>query len=830
MERLELNGPWKFRLASAPYPSGIPDGLDEWMPAKVPGTVHQDLMANGTIADPFVGMNERDVQWVDLQRWTYRREFVVPASFTEFRTIDLVAEGLDTYAEIRINGKRAGRTDNMFVGHRFDVKTFLHEGANILEVTFDSPTNRSRALERRLGALQVAQESHRVYVRKAQYSFSWDWGPKLTTSGIWRSVRLEAADHPVLRHPFVRVGTVTQKEARLYISVEVERTRRSGLSLEVAITGPEADVRRRVKAHSSTVRLGFSLPQPRLWWPSGYGSQPLYKANFSLYDGEQVLQTIHTTFAVRTVRLLQKRDPEGKSFVVEVNGVPIFCKGADWIPADTFLPRITDETYVRLLTLARDAHMNMVRVWGGGIYEQEIFYETCDRLGLMVWQDFMFACGEYPEEPWFLRSVKEEAEEVVRRLRNHPSIVLWCGNNECEWNFTKENPGLTPNDMCGAGIFRDLLRKVVRELDGTRPYWRSSPFGDGPPNSHSNGNRHQWEVWSFWKDYPEYELDFGRFITEFGFQAPANVETMAAAVSPQDRHPQSPTMEFHNKQAEGTERLFRFQAAHFGVTTDFDAFIERGQLIQAFALTTAVEHWRRRKFRTAGALFWQLNDCWPVSSWSVIDSALRPKAAYYAAKRFYAPVLLSLKRTDQVVEAWGINDRLRALSGSLRIRVLSFDGRELETRETDVRMTSNSAAKLKSIDVAGIAGFDPASSYIAAYLLVENEPESESRVYFAEPKHVRLPRFSIDSRFDRDHQGAYQLYLTSNTLVRGLRFRVEGEDTIFSDNCFDMDPGKRKTVTFVSLLDERSLRKRLRAASMSEGVITGNVRTDVGAL
>jgi len=418
----------------------------------------------------------------------------------------------------------------------------------------------------------------------------------------------------------------------------------------------------------------------------------------------------------------------------------------------------------------------------------------------------------------------------VRRLRNHPSIVLWCGNNECEWNFTKENPGLTPNDMCGAGIFRDLLRKVVRELDGTRPYWRSSPFGDGPPNSHSNGNRHQWEVWSFWKDYPEYELDFGRFITEFGFQAPANVETMAAAVSPQDRHPQSPTMEFHNKQAEGTERLFRFQAAHFGVTTDFDAFIERGQLIQAFALTTAVEHWRRRKFRTAGALFWQLNDCWPVSSWSVIDSALRPKAAYYAAKRFYAPVLLSLKRTDQVVEAWGINDRLRALSGSLRIRVLSFDGRELETRETDVRMTSNSAAKLKSIDVARIAGFDPASSYIAAYLLVENEPESESRVYFAEPKHVRLPRFSIDSRFDRDHQGAYQLYLTSNTLVRGLRFRVEGEDTIFSDNCFDMDPGKRKTVTFVSLLDERSLRKRLRAASMSEGVITGNVRTDVGAL
>ncbi|MEK6650842.1 MAG: glycoside hydrolase family 2 protein [Bacteroidota bacterium] len=827
MEQIDLNGSWQFRLASTPYPADIPSGLDQWMPASVPGTVHQDLLANGKIDDPFVGMNENTVQWIDRQRWTYRREFELPDPVPASRRVELVAEGLDTYADVRINGRQVGRTENMFIGHRFNVKRFLRSGRNVLEVTFDSPTARSRALQRRHGRLRVALEPHRVYVRKAQYSFSWDWGPKLTTSGLWRPIRLEAADHPVLRHPFVRVARLMPGEARLHLSIELDNLLRSGLSLEVRIMGPGAEIRRRVRVLRYTVDLRMVLPRPHLWWPNGYGSQPLYQAVFNLLDGESVVHTVTTTFAVRTVRLVQERDKEGRSFVFEVNGARIFCKGADWIPGDSFLPRIADDTYERLLTLARDAHMNMVRVWGGGIYEQDTFYEMCDRLGLMVWQDFMFACGEYPDAPWFLRAVGGEARTVVQRLRNHPCIVVWCGNNECEWLFCVENPTKTPDDMTGAVIFRDLLRSAVREHDGTRPYWRSSPFGSGFPNDVSNGNRHHWEVWSFWKDYPEYTRDTGRFVTEFGFQAPANLATLASVLSPADRHPHGLAMEHHNKQVEGMERLFRFQAAHLGVSTEFEEFIQRGQLTQAFALQTAVEHWRRRKFRTAGTLFWQLNDCWPVCSWSVIDSALRPKAAYYAAKRFFAPILLSLTQTDRGVEAWAVNDRLRRVPAILTTRVLSFDGRELERREMNVTLKANASMKLALLTPSALTGFDPLICYVEARLRAENELESESRFFFAEPKHLQLPPASITTEWRRQTHGPCLLRLTSDSLVRAVVLSVDGEDILFSDNWFDLDPGITRTISFAANMEDGLMKKRLRVRSLAAGVMKGDIRTTV---
>ncbi|HMD13440.1 MAG TPA: glycoside hydrolase family 2 protein, partial [Bacteroidota bacterium] len=331
----------------------------------------------------------------------------------------------------------------------------------------------------------------------------------------------------------------------------------------------------------------------------------------------------------------------------------------------------------------------MIRVWGGGIYEQDIFYNLCDQMGLMVWQDFMYACGEYPQVGWFLRQAKIEAEQVVKRLRNHPSIVLWCGNNECEWLFCTENPDKTPDDMTGSKIFRKILPEICNAFDGSRPYWRSSPFGKDFPNAESNGNHHQWMVWSYWKDYKEYEKDQARFITEFGFQAPANRRTFEEMTVPDDRQPQSPVMEHHNKQVEGTERLLRFQAAHYRLSTSFDGFIYKGQLVQADALKCAVEHWRRRKFLTSGSLFWQLNDCWPVSSWSVVDSSLQPKAGYYAAKRFFAPVLLSFKQTDKGVEVWVTNDRLERFSGEITVQMKSFQGKSFWKKTLKVSIASN---------------------------------------------------------------------------------------------------------------------------------------------
>ncbi len=813
MRRIELGGQWQFRVA-ARRANGAHADVSHWMSAVVPGTVHTDLMAAGIIPDPFVRRNELDAQWVEHESWIYRRVFELEEDFLREDRIQLVAEGLDTYAHITINRRAVGETDNMFIAHRFDVKRFLKIGQNVIEIRFDSPVARSKALEQKHGALTAAPEPHRVYVRKAQYSFGWDWGPKLTTSGIWRPIRLEAFSACRVADVRVRTVRIADDAAEVRIDVALQKSTSRPVSLDIRITGPGCDVSKTIKGTGAAASLRVRLPHAQLWWPNGYGEQPLYRADVRASVGGSECDAAGTSFGIRSVRLVQERDAEGRSFIIEVNGVPIFCKGSDWIPSDSFLPRITDGTYERLLTAARDAHMNMIRIWGGGIYEDDRFYELCDRLGLLVWQDFMFACGEYPQYAEFFRSVRAEAEAVVVRLRNHPSLAVWCGNNECEWLFCNDNPGKTPNDMTGAPIFRDVLSAVCRELDGTRPYWRSSPFGRGFPNAESNGNHHQWTVWSAWKDYPAYEQDHARFVTEFGFQAPANRRTYEEVFAPEDLSPHSPVMEHHNRQVEGPERLARFQAAHFPLTDDFDRFIFQGQMVQAEALKTAMEHWRRRKFRTAGALFWQLNDCWPVSSWSVIDSALRPKPAYFYARRFFAPVLVSFKRTAHGVEVWGVNDRLSPVRAKLVVCALTFDGHELWRAEKNVVLKANASAQLLSIDPSTVSGFDSASCYLYTQLRGVNGAESENRLYFSEPKHLQLPKAKITVAFEQI-TGGFTVALRANAHVRALWLQVEGADGQWLDNCVDLEAGESRRIRFETHLDETRVRSAFRMRAIS---------------
>ncbi len=811
MKTISLNGTWSFK-ATDPHrmlPSGRSD-VTRWMKASVPGTVHTDLLACRRIADPYYRRNELGVQWIDTVQWLYRKEFVVTASFLRADIVELVAEGLDTYAKISINGTTIAETANMFIGHRFNVKSHLCQGKNVIEIIFDSPTSRSKQLEKKFGALRVALEPHRVYVRKAQYSFGWDWGPKLTTSGIWRSISLEASSNARLRDPFVKVVSVNRRKAVLRASINVDRFGDVPLTLRVDVRGHGAFIACHSAVKGGAAGMEILIPSPHLWWPNGYGGQPIYSAVFTLMNGDDEIDRVEVPFAVRTVKLLQEEDREGRSFIFEINNVRIFCKGADWIPSDNFIPRISPSTYETLLKLARDAHMNMIRVWGGGIYEQEIFYDLCDRLGLMVWQDFMHACGEYPETSSFLREAGHEAEAVVKRLRNHPSIVLWCGNNECEWLFCTENPGKGPDEMNGSVIFRKILPQVCRSFDGTRPYWRSSPFGSGFPNAESDGNHHQWIVWSFWKDYPEYERDYGRFVTEFGFQAPANRRTFEHVTLPSDRYPQSRVMEHHNKQTEGTERLVRFQAAHYRIAGSFDEFIYKGQLVQAEALKCAVEHWRRRKFRTAGALFWQLNDCWPVSSWAVIDSALRPKAAYYYAKRFFSPVLVSFKKTANALEVWVTNDLLIPIVGKLVLRHRSFSGAIHSEKVMKISVSSNRSRLVFGVGDDVLSHLDAEAQYYSAQLAVDGRVVSENRFFFNEPKHLRLPATRITSRVKRMKNGLVMLALRANKFAKHVRIELKGEDVVFSDNYFDIDAGGIKTIEFASTHSLRDLKQKIK--------------------
>jgi beta-mannosidase len=794
MERVELNGSWNAKANDAYklLPTDHQRVL-KWFPAQVPGTIHTDLLAQKIIPDPFYRMNENDVQWIENLQWLYRREFDVDAALLKEQHIILVAEGLDTYAEIIINGTSVAATENMYVEQRFDVKRYLKAGINTIEIHFDSPVVRSKRLEKKHGALRVALEPHRVYVRKAQYSFSWDWGPKLTTSGIWRPIYLEASSGPVLRNPFVKTVELKKNSATIEVSVDIEHFK-SLVQIITKIEGLYFSEEIVKRATSSLLRFKLKIADPKLWWPNGYGEQLLYKATFILQNNDGTTSEVATMFGIRTIKLLQKKDSEGKSFIIEVNGERIFCKGANWIPSDNFIPRISNSTYERLLTMAYDAHMNMIRVWGGGIYEQDVFYNLCNKLGLLVWQDFMFACGEYPQTPWFLKLIMDEATKAVTKLRNHPSLAVWCGNNECEWSFCAENPDNTADDMTGAVIFREVLPTIVKKLDNSRPYWRSSPFGEGFPNNESNGTHHQWHVWSFWKDYNEYENVNARFVSEFGFQAPANIRTWEEATLPEDRTPQHPVIEHHNKQVEGQERLFRFQAAHYTIGKNFNDFVYRGQLVQANALKTAVEHWRRRKFNTAGALYWQLNDCWPVSSWAVIDSGLRPKASYFYTKRFFVKVLVSMKINGNKIEVWGTNDSLERFNGMLHAKVLSFKGEKYFGTDIEVWLKPNSSARILEIPHFPNDSVERYKSYIAVQLLSEEKMISENRFYFAQPKHLHFPNPHLTYKIIEKKERTYHLNIQTDLFAKDVRVEIDGYDAEFSDNYFDLDAGTSKMI------------------------------------
>ncbi len=812
MNTLSLNGSWKFKAID--HYKRLPrehHKVLRWMNGYVPGTVHTDLLAEGIIDDPFYRMNENAVQWIESQQWLYARDFTINPKFLKCDQVHLVAEGLDTYAKIWINGRSVGKTSNMFVEHRFEVKKYLRGGRNRMEILFDSPTIHARNLERRHGALQVALEPHRVYIRKAQYSFGWDWGPKLTTSGIWRGISLKSLTGGRLLNPFVKVLSIARNSALVEVSVAVERYNDHPYTVRTNLAGEKWCAELDTIVKGRTVKFRARITNPELWWPNGYGKQPMYRALFTLLQDGKVLHQVESPFALRSIELVQQPDIEGRSFLFKVNGIKIYCKGADWIPGDSFLPRMNGEKYETLLRRARDAHMNMIRVWGGGIYEDDCFYALCDRLGLMVWQDFMFACGEYPEEKSFLKAVRDEAEFVVTRLRNHPSIVIWCGNNECEWLYCMQHPNKIPDHMRGSKIFRDLLPQVCKFLDGTRPYWRSSPFGHGFPNAETNGNHHQWAVWSSWKDYPEYEHDRGRFVTEFGFQAPPNKRTFDEITIAADRYPQSRVIEHHNKQVEGTERLLRFQAAHFRLSNTFSGFIYQGQVVQADALKCAAEHWRRRKFRTAGSLFWQLNDCWPVSSWSIIDSALRPKAAYFAAKRFFNPLSLSFKKVSSGIECWVTNDRLAPVHLSLALRILSFSGKQLWRKSLEIKVPQNRSVRVCYVksDVYDI--YDPSSVYLVGTLTRRGDIISENRIFFAEPKHWHKREGRIRLRVRRIGPGAFAVTIGSPVFLKAVCLDMDGEDVFFDDNYFDLDGGGSKTVTFESLYRLREVRKRIGA-------------------
>ncbi|MEK7728707.1 MAG: glycoside hydrolase family 2 protein, partial [candidate division KSB1 bacterium] len=511
-------------------------------------------------------------------------------------------------------------------------------------------------------------------------------------------------------------------------------------------------------------------------------------------------------FGIRKLELLREKDAGGESFIFCINDVRVFCKGANWIPSDSFVPRVSNEKYQTLLTMARGAHMNMLRVWGGGIYERGNFYELCDELGILVWQDFMFACGAYPEYPKFIANVRLEVSSVIKQLRNHPCIVLWCGNNENEWLWNMETRR-SSREMPGVSLFEKIIPEICAEYDSTRPYWQSSPFGGEDSNNEKEGDRHQWNIWSNWADPATVAKDRGRFLSEFGFQAPACLDTWKKFLADQDLWPQSPVFEHHNKQVEGSERLHRFLAGYVKTPRDFDDFIYKTQIVQAEALKTMVEHWRREKFHTAGTLFWQLNDCWPVSSWAVIDSELQPKAAYWYARRFFAPVLLSFKPAAKFVEIWATNDTLATLEAELAFEVLCFSGKISFARREPVFIPANTSLRLVALAVDELLELNPRQQYLRGRLIENGHGVAENRYFFRRFKHLELENPTLDCKLEKIDGGDWRVKVKTDRFVKDLALLSPSFGVILADNFFDLEAEGEATIAIKSSPANLTLKK-----------------------
>jgi beta-mannosidase len=799
---------WEFSGA----PHGAAAATGPWRKANVPGNVHTDLMALGLLGDPHLGQNEADMAWVEQKDWWYRKKFSLPQGILACPAVYLKADGLDTYATLRVNGRLVGSSQNSLVEHEWEIRRYLKSGSNEILIRFASAALIVKKLEKKHGAYPAVSDPARVYARKAQYSFGWDWGPRLVTSGIFKSLRLEGVALNRITDLRVVATQVSQARASGTIRLSVQSLAASSTTLEVTL-GQWRHIRAlRLKKGLNHVSVPFSLEHPKLWWPVGYGQPHLYGATAALGTGASASAAV----GLRKIKLLREKDKQGESFVFEVNGVKVFCKGANWIPADTFMGRLSEARVRRLVDAAKDSNMNMLRVWGGGFYESEEFYRACDEKGILVWQDFPFACNEVPELPWFKKEVELEAAKAVRRLRRHASLALWCGNNENQTARFDRWYGDRHVKRWGELYYNQVLPRICKALDSQTPYWPGSPFGGKNPNGMSHGDRHNWKTWANFADYMDYREDSGRFLSEFGFASLPNRQALKRAIPLPERYIQSRSMAVHDKVggAGAYARIAYYMEGHLPVSAGFDDFRYLSQVNQAEALITGIEHWRRRQFSTSGTLFWQLNDCWPVTSWAVLDADDAPKLPWYAIRRAYDPLLLSCfedkgllrygrsgylpkraKDEGGEAQAWLTHDWESPVTGTLNVELMNTSGKRRRVFRGKIRVGAYGSSKVWSAKRSSLRLKDPASEFLV-FTFEAPGILRRAQLYFERPKLQALKEAGLTISAKRDAQsGLTFVRVRARSLTRYVELHAS-KPGVFSDNGFDLLPGEARELVF----------------------------------
>jgi beta-mannosidase len=805
-ETVEISENWTFK-----------NNVDSfWLEASVPGDVHMDLLKNGLIEDPFYRLNEHDLQWIDKTDWEYKTEFYLSKKDINSHSLSLDFHGIDTYSSIYLNDSLIATTDNMFIGKTVDIKSFAKLGKNKLYVKLYSPINKGVKLHDSLGydissfnANDLAEigkvEGNKrvsVFTRKAPYHYGWDWGPRLVTSGIWQPINIKKWNYFNIEDLYIKQKTLDES-ASLVAEIEVE----SYLEIDEMISEIYVDNQKvstdliYINKGANKIEIPFTIKDYELWWPNGMGDQNMYEIKVKLQSNNNFVTT-SKRIGLREINLVTSEDSIGNNFYFEVNKKPVFMKGVNYIPQDIFLNRVSDDKYEELLNSAVDANMNMIRVWGGGIYENEIFYNLCDEKGLLVWQDFMFACAMYPGDEEFLKSVEQEAEFNVKRLRGHPSIALWCGNNEVRsawknWGWEKDvienqSPEIA-NEISKAydDVFHKILPKVVNNLDSSTAYWPSSPGStfSGGTESYTSGDAHYWGVWWGKENFESYNQKVPRFMSEFGFQSFPEFSSIDKYTNESDYSIYSDVMKSHQRSSIGNKTIEDYMLRYYNKPKSFKGYLYVSQILQAYGVSMGMEAHRRNKGYSMGSLYWQLNDCWPVASWSSIDYFGKWKALHYSTKKAFQPVLISFFKSDSEIELHIISDLLESKEVNLNLKVLSFSGEILYETNKNYSLQQNSTMKVESLSIDWLnKNFDPKSSLLVASLFSKEKEISNNIYYLTKFKDIILTKPLIEYEIN-ELINTFEVSLTSKNLVKNVFVDIASSQN-FSDNYFDMIPGK----------------------------------------
>ena len=796
-----LNVAWKFKMAS--------DSV--WYPAAVPGTVHTDLLSDKLISNPFYGTNESKQQWIGKRDWVYQTRFDLDEETFSRKHITLMFKGLDTYAEVSLNGKVVLYANNMFRTWKVDAKKMLRKKGNLLRILFRSPISVNRKRVAQLSYTLPADNDRSnlkvsVFTRKAPYQFGWDWGPRFVTCGIWRPVLVKAWNDVKIDDFQIFQRKVSDSMAVLEAVTAISSD--TSVSVKLQLYNGENQLKQReIALHKglNRIKTEFFINHPKLWWTNGLGKAHLYHFSVRLQKQGERIDEKTTRFGIRTLEIVQKPDAEGKSFYVKLNGVPVFMKGANYIPQDNFLPRVTKQKYKALIQAAKDVHMNMIRVWGGGIYENDEFYDLCDENGILVWQDFMFACSFYPGDTAFLENVKQEAVENVKRLRNHPSLALWCGNNEVRvawerWGYQKKYHYSKADSTKIFGdylkLFHHLLPQVVNTYDSGRFYWPSSPNSapKGWDEEALSGDMHYWDVWWGRKPFSAYKQHVGRFMSEYGFQSLPAYASIAAFAPDTSRYLVSPIMRTHNKHPDGYQIIDQYMRRDFHVPGNFKDYIFISQLLQAEGMKTAIEAHRRAKPKCMGSLYWQLNDCWPVVSWSGIDYYGRWKAFQYRLRKLFAPVLVSPVVQNGRLNIYLVSDLLQDRAVTFHLNLMDFYGKTIWQKTGITVMKANTSRIIASDNLNEIVQQqDKKRIFLHVSIRQGDSLLAENNLFFVKTKNLDIPKPHIQFT-TKTENGHFEVVFNTKVFVKYVVLEYPEDTGIFSDNYFSLLPGENKIV------------------------------------